>query len=184
MVITGIQILYHLFFFTRVAFYRFKESNQPLPPVTIIICAKDEVNNLRRNLPTLCTQDYPADYEVLVVNDNSDDGTLELLFDFVHEFDKLDYRNIPQQAKVLNGKKFALTIGVKAAKYEHVILTDADCEPSSKHWLQKMASRFTDKKQIVLGFGAYEKRKSFLNRCIRFETYITALQYLSYAMSG
>jgi glycosyltransferase involved in cell wall biosynthesis len=182
--VTAIQVLYYLFFFSRVAFYKFKESKVLLPPVTVIICAKDEVNNLRRNLPFLCTQDYPADYEILVVNDSSQDGTMELLFDLGREYDKLDYRTIPTDSKVLNGKKFALTVGVKAAKYENIILTDADCKPSSSIWLQKMASRFSDKKKIVLGFGSYEKGKGLLNACIRYETFFSALQYLSFALSG
>jgi cellulose synthase/poly-beta-1,6-N-acetylglucosamine synthase-like glycosyltransferase len=142
------------------------------------------VNNLRRNLPYICKQHYPAGYEVLVVNDNSSDGTMELLFDYGREFYHLDYRTIPQDAKVLKGKKFALTIGVKAAKYEHIILTDADCRPGNEYWLQHMASRFSDNKKVILGYSQYDKREGFLNACIRFETYFTALQYLSYAMAG
>lgn len=181
--IAFIQLVYYIFLFTRVAFYQYKINEQPLPPLTVLICAKDEINNLRRNLPFVCKQQYAAGYEVLVVNDNSSDGTMELLFDYGREYEHLDYRNIPQDAKVLRGKKFALTIGVKAAKYEHIILTDADCKPENEHWLTHMASRFTDTKKIVLGYSQYEKRKGFLNACIRFETYFTALQYLSYAMA-
>lgn len=182
-VVAFIQVFYYIFFFVRVAFFKVKDSATTPPPVTVLICAKDEVNNLRRNLPLICKQYYPPGYEVLVVNDNSCDGTMELLFDYGRVYEQLDYRTIPQDAKVLKGKKFALTIGVKAARYHHIILTDADCYPENEQWLSRMASRFTDKKQIILGYSQYEKRKSFLNACIRFETYFTALQYLSFALA-
>ncbi len=177
-----IQLFYYLFFFTRVSFFKQKPAIQA-PAVTVLICAKDEVNNLRRNLPFICKQNYPAGYEVLVVNDNSSDGTMELLFDYGREFEQLDYRTIPQDAKVLKGKKFALTIGIKAAKYDHIILTDADCRPINENWLANIATRFTEQKKVVLGYSQYEKRSGLLNACIRFETYFTALQYLAFAMA-
>ena len=180
----AVHALYYLIFYLRVALHRRKASTNPLPPVTVLICARDEAHNLRKNLPSICTQEYPADYEVLVVNDLSEDDTMETLFDLGRQFQRLDYRTIPTQAKVLHGKKFALTIGVKAAKYPNIILTDADCYPSGPFWLQRMASCFSDKKKIVLGFGGYEKHRGFLNKLIRYETFTSALNYLSFALSG
>jgi cellulose synthase/poly-beta-1,6-N-acetylglucosamine synthase-like glycosyltransferase len=182
----AVQVLYYLAVYVRLAVHKAKQAPTPdaLPPVTVLICARDEAHNLRKYLPAVCTQDYPNDYEVLVVNDLSSDDTMEVLFDLGRQYERLDYRTIPEQAKVLQGKKFALTIGVKAAKYPRVVLIDADCYPSSPLWLQRMATCFTDEKQVVLGFGAYEKRPGFLNKLIRFETFNTALNYLSFALSG
>jgi glycosyltransferase involved in cell wall biosynthesis len=183
-VTASIHAFYYLFFYSRLAFYRFKSSTNPLPPVTVLICARDEAHNLKKYLPAVCEQDYPNDYEVLVVNDLSEDDTMETLFDLGRKYQRLDYRTIPEQAKVLKGKKFALTIGVKAAKYEHIVLTDADCYPSSPQWLQHMASRFSSKKKIVLGFGAYEKREGLLNALIRYETFVSGMNFLSFALVG
>jgi glycosyltransferase involved in cell wall biosynthesis len=183
-VTASIHALYYIFIYARLAFYRFKPSTKPLPPVTVLICARDEAHNLRKYLPIICSQEYPTDYEVLVVNDLSVDDTMEVLFDLGRAFKNLDYRTIPEHAKVLSGKKFALTVGVKAAKYEHVILTDADCYPSSPYWLQRIASKFTDDKKIVLGFGGYEKRGGLLNTLIRYETCMSGMNYLSFALAG
>jgi cellulose synthase/poly-beta-1,6-N-acetylglucosamine synthase-like glycosyltransferase len=180
----SVQALYYLVFYLRLALHKTKSATKALPPVTVLICARDESNNLRKHLPAICTQDYPADYEVLVVNDLSEDDTMETLFDLGRQHERLDYRTIPTQAKVLQGKKFALTIGVKAAKYPNIVLTDADCYPSSPFWLQRVASCFSEQKQIVLGYGAYEKRDGLLNKIIRYETFVSGLNYMSFALAG
>ena len=195
----AVHAVYYLFVFIRVASHKSKPSAKPvanlsnatlevsqtsLPPVTVLICARDEAHNLKKYLPLVCEQRYPNDFEVLVVNDLSEDDTMEALFDLGRKYANLDYRTIPEQAKVLKGKKFALTIGVKAAKYPNIVLTDADCYPSSPFWLQRMASCFSDKKNIVLGFGGYEKRGGMLNKVIRYETFLSGLSYLSFAKIG
>jgi len=82
-----------------------------------------------------------------------------------------------------HGKKFALMVGIKGAKYEHLLLTDADCKPASKNWITSMMGNFTTEAEIVLGYGAYEKTKGLLNKLIRFDSYYIALQYLSFALS-
>jgi glycosyltransferase involved in cell wall biosynthesis len=82
-------------------------------------------------------------------------------------------------------KKYALTLGIKAAKNDYLLFTDADCYPTSNEWITAMSSQFTMQKTIVLGYGGYEKiAKSFLNKLIRFETLLTAIQYFSWAKAG
>lgn len=180
----GIQFLYFLFFFLRVAWYKNKTPKSiPLTPVTVIICAKDEANNLINNLPAILEQDYP-EYEVLVVNDNSVDESLNVLYDLSFKYPHLTIRDLKQESRVLLGKKYALTIGLKAAKHDVVVLTDADCMPSSRNWLREMRLKFEDNKDIVLGYAPYKKLPGLLNKCIRYETFWSALQYLSFAMAG
>jgi glycosyltransferase involved in cell wall biosynthesis len=149
----------------------------------VVICAKNEEENLRQFLPRILEQDYP-DFEVVVVNDSSTDGTEELLSEMSVRYKQLRYTSIPFNEKFLHGKKLALTIGLKAAKYDHVLLTDADCYPVSDQWLQWMASNLTGEKQIVLGYGGYERQKGLLNLIIRYETVFTAIQYFSHAIKG
>src|SRR5690606_28466257 len=82
-------------------------------------------------------------------------------------------------------KKYALTLGIKAAKHTHLLFTDADCKPLSKYWISEMSACFSDNKSIVLGYGSYSKvKKSLLNKLIRFETFLTAIQYFSFAKIG
>ena len=85
---------------------------------------------------------------------------------------------------MIAGKKFPLSIGIKEAKHEIVLLTDADCVPASEHWMFKMQDAFSNGVEVALGYGAYTKMPGLLNKIIRFETFHSALQYLSYALAG
>jgi Glycosyltransferases, probably involved in cell wall biogenesis len=184
------EVFYFIFFFSRVAFYRKKkdEETSPLYPVSIIVCAHNEEANLIKNLPTLLNQQYHRDgkpyYEVLVVNDNSEDDSYYVLQDMKKVYPHLHIVNLTQTAKLIPGKKFALSMGIKSARHPYVLLTDADCVPASEQWLSLMARGFRGGKQIVVGYGAYDEIDGVLNRTIRFETLHTAVQFLSFALAG
>ena len=183
--ITFIQIFYYLFFFSRLAFFKTAiKNNTQTHPVSVIICARDEAANLAKNLPGSLVQAYSTTHEVIVVNDNSFDDSKYLLEEFERNFKHLKVVELKQEAKMIPGKKFPLSVGIKTAKYEIVLLTDADCVPSSEHWIEKIQESYDDSTEIVLGYGAYHKKKGLLNRLIRWETFHTALQYLSYALAG
>jgi poly-beta-1,6-N-acetyl-D-glucosamine synthase len=178
------QLFYYLFVFARLIFYR-KKPAQPYEqvPVSVVICAKNEEENLRRFLPLILEQEYPK-YEVIVVNDCSKDNTEIILDELKQKYKHLKSTIIKEDEKFSHGKKLALTIGIKAASYEYLILTDADCEPASKNWLKEMQKNFTGEKNMVLGYGGYFTEKGFLNNIIRYETVFTAMQYLGFALAG
>lgn len=152
-----------------------------LEPVSIVICARNEEDNLTEFLPKVLSQEYP-DFEVIVVNDCSHDNTENVIDEFAKVFPNLRKVNIKEDEYYKHGKKFAMLVGIKSAKNNRLLFTDADCYPSSNYWLREMVSGFSDKHEIVLGYGAYEKQKSFLNKLIRFDTFIIAVQYLSAAI--
>jgi glycosyltransferase involved in cell wall biosynthesis len=184
--VVGIQLLYLLIFFSRVAFYKSKKrTRNQQHPVSVIVCARDEDENLARNLPALLVQEYPTTYEVVAVNDNSVDDSKYILQELKKTFkDRLEVVNLSQEAKMISGKKFPLSMGIKESHHEILLLTDADCVPASEHWVQKMQEAYDEGIEIVLGYGGYLKRPGLLNRLIRFETFHTAIQYLSFAMAG
>ncbi len=180
-----IQIFYYLFFFVRLAFYKKREkSSVQYHPVSVVICARDEAGNLTNNLPGVLIQNYPATNEVIVVNDNSFDDSKYILEAFKKTYRHMQVIELSQEAQLIPGKKFPLSVGIKTAKYEILLLTDADCVPASEHWITQMQSSYDDQTEIVLGYGAFHKQKGFLNKLIRWECYHTALQYMSYAMAG
>ncbi|MFN2456597.1 MAG: glycosyltransferase [Chitinophagaceae bacterium] len=180
-----IQVAYYLYFFSRVAFYKRKEKQKSQThPVSVIICARDEDEKLARNLHAVLVQNYPTTHEIIVVNDNSVDESKYVLADLQKTFKQLQIIELSQEAKLKTGKKYPLSIGIKEAKHEIVLLTDADCIPASENWISEMQNAFTDGIEIVLGYGAYNKRAGLLNKLIRWETFHTALQYLSYALAG
>ena len=153
-------------------------------PVSVVICARDEAANLAENLPGVLLQNYHTTHEVVLVNDNSQDESRYLLEGLHKQFRQLNVVELKQEAKLIPGKKFPLSVGIKSAKHEVVLLTDADCIPASEFWIQKMQEPFGNGVEIVLSYGAYQKSKGFLNKLIRFDTFHTALQYLSYAKAG
>jgi glycosyltransferase involved in cell wall biosynthesis len=183
--VIAIQLFYYLFFFRRLAEYKApqKDASQEYP-VSVIICARDEAENIARNLPGILVQQYRTTHEVIVVNDNSTDETKFLLDEFRKSFKNINPVALTQEAKMIPGKKFPLSMGIKSSKYEVVLLTDADCMPASENWIQKMQEAYHDDVQIVLGYGAYHKKPGLLNKLIRFETFHSALQYFSFALSG
>ena len=166
------------------AFNRFvpPDPNPSPPPVSVIICAKNESDNLKKFLPLIFKQNY-KEFEVVVVNDCSTDDTDNVLAQFKKEHKNFYYTSIPVDKKFFHGKKLALSIGIKAARYDHLVLTDADCYPASDKWLQHMAGSFSNDKKIVLGYGRYEKRKGLLNLLIRYETFWNAVQYFGFSLT-
>lgn len=184
-IITFIQLFYYLFFFLRLALHRTKTKNvSQTHPVSVIICARDEAANLVKNLPGALVQKYKTTHEVIVVNDNSLDESKYILEEYQRRFKQLQLVELKQEARFIPGKKFPLSVGIKTAKHEVVLLTDADCVPASEFWIEKMQDGFNEGIEIVLGYGAMHKKKGFFNKMIRWETFHTALQYLSYAKGG
>ncbi|MBN1131526.1 MAG: glycosyltransferase [Bacteroidales bacterium] len=180
---TFIQNGYYLFVYTAVIKYKNGEKTCRGEPISVIICARNEAENLVKNLPLILEQEYP-EFEVIVVNDASTDDTDLVLIELAGKYDKLRYTGIPVNDKFAHGKKLAVTIGIKAARYNHLLFTDADCYPVSRNWIRLMTCNLTPEKSIVLGYGKYENQPGMLNKLIRYETLFTAIQYLSMAIRG
>jgi cellulose synthase/poly-beta-1,6-N-acetylglucosamine synthase-like glycosyltransferase len=179
-----VQLYYVLFVHLKLANVSIEEV--PLSarkPISVIVCARNEIVNLEQYLPTLLSQDYP-EFEVVVVNDRSWDGTEEFLEQFGKKYHNLKIVKILDNDKFIAGKKFAVTMGIKAAKYDWLVFTDADCTPASDRWLMDMQQPADENTEIVLGYSPYIKKRSLLNALIRFETFFTAVNYLSFALKG
>ena len=181
---TLLQLVYFWFFYSRIAFVRNKNVSDQKQPVSVVVCARNEYENLLTFLPQILEQDYP-DFEVVVVNDASDDETIYLLRDYAKKYTKLKIVDLSESLNVFKGKKFPLSIGIKSAKNEIILLTDADCVPASSEWINKMQSRYLNSTtEVILGYGGYKVKRGLLNKLIRFDTMRIAMSYLSYALSG
>lgn len=155
-----------------------------LPAVSVIVCARNEQTNLQDYLHHLLTQDYPC-YEVIVVNDGSEDDTQIILERYTLQSKQLYTTFVPHDARVISSKKLALTIGVKAANYDYLLLTDADCRPSSPRWIREMMSGFAaSDTELVLGYGAYFEKPTVLSSLISYDTLFIGLQYMGMAAAG
>ncbi|WP_240186993.1 glycosyltransferase [Pedobacter nanyangensis] len=179
-----IHLYYVLGVHLKLAQYRINDlTAESQRPISVIVCARNEKPNLEKYLHRLFEQDYPQ-FEVVVVNDRSWDGTADLLEELGKKYSNLKVVQVAEGNKFIAGKKFAVTMGIKAASHEWLVFTDADCEPATPNWLKGMQQPADDDIEIVLGYSPYFKRKSLLNVLIRFETFFTAVNYLSFAVKG
>ena len=189
LVIISVAFIYQIYFYLRYLRLGGKVTSQTdsdvqLPAVSVIVCAHNEYDNLQDYLSILLEQDYPC-YEVIVVDDSSEDGSDLLLERWSRQYGNLYHTFVPRGARVLSNKKLALTIGIKAAHYDYLLLTDADCRPESKHWIREMMKGFSNEQtELVLGFSPYFEKSDLLNHLIGYDTLFNGLQYMGMARAG
>jgi glycosyltransferase involved in cell wall biosynthesis len=172
-------LLFSKFSFLKIS----KKITSENPPISLIICAKNEAENLQKNIPLWQQQNYP-NFDIILINDASVDESLEIMESFAENDKRIQIVNVKNNEAFWANKKYALTLGIKRSKNNRLVFSDADCYPASNEWLTTMAGKFSNEKQLVLGYGAYEKHPGFLNKIIRFETLMTAVQYFAYAKAG
>ena len=177
-----IQMAYHWILFSRLAFYKKHDKSCSYEPVSVIVCARDAYEYLLDIIPVLLKQDYP-EYEVVIVNDCSQDQTEEYLKDLARNNPKINLVNLTQHLNFFHGKKFPLSMGIKSARYDLLLLTDADCVPSTDQWIKEMVKAYDTNTEVVVAYGPYFERKGLLNKLIRFDTLYIAMQYLSLALA-
>lgn len=180
----AVLLFYYLFFFLRLAIATERNAHvDELLPVSVIICARNEAGNIISNLPQILKQDYP-DFEVIVVNDSSWDGTDDELREMQVTNLNLQVVTIGEDIQRRPGKKFPLTLGIKKAKNELLVFTDADCRPESDQWLKQMALGFSGGNDVVIGISPFIPVSGLLNALARFENLLTGAFYLSFALAG
>lgn len=181
-----IGLLSYYIIFSRIKLSSFDlENNSFNEGISIIICAKNELNNIKRFFPSWINQEYP-NFELIIVNDQSTDGSAEYLNTLALQYDKLKIVSISKDSsKELKGKRHALWQGIQAAENDYLFFTDADCQTNSKLWLRDLSKAFAQNgKEIIIGYSPYFKENSFLNKLVQYETFLTGLQYLAWAEAG
>ncbi len=179
-----VQVLYLILFNFRLLIHKKKvDKSTFLPPISVILCARNEEDNLFKNLPVILEQDYP-DFEVIVVNDQSQDDSGHIIKAYQKDFSNLKRINLEKNRHRKFGKKIPLTVGIKGAKHDLIVVTDADCKPNSNRWLREIAETYNSRKQIVLGYSPFYKIKGILNKFIRFDAVSIAITYLSFSKLG
>ena len=180
-----IQVIYYLGLYNRIHSHnkavRKEEIHftRELPPLSVILCARNEADNLRKALPAILEQDYPQ-FEVIVINDASTDETEDVLGFMEEKYPHLYHSFTPDSARYISHKKLALTLGIKASKYDWLVFTETNCIPASKDWLKLMARNFTSQTQVVLGYSGYDRTKGWLHKRVAFDTLFQSLRNLAY----
>lgn len=148
--------------------------------VSIIICGRNEAENIERYLAKVLQQLYDPGFEVVFVNDCSTDGSAKVLNALQKQFDYLKVVHLGEDEKTGSGKKGAVKIGIENASFEKLVFTDADCYPKNEFWLQAMANKLQDC-DVLLGYGPMKQKKSMLNALCVWETAHVAAQYFTFA---
>lgn len=183
-----IQVIYYLALYNRINAHNKAvrlnklSFSETLPPLSVVICAKNESENLRSFLPSVLEQDYP-NFEVIVVNDGSTDESEELLSALEKDYPHLYHSFTPENSRYISHKKLALTLGIKASKHDWLVFTEANSYPVSKDWLRLMARNFTPGTDIVLGYSGYERGRGWMHKKIAFDALFTSIRYLGYAIA-
>ncbi len=157
------------------------EPQGPFPPVSIVVAAHNEYQNLEQNLDSWLQQDYP-EFEVVVIDDRSTDDSHLVLLRKSQENAKLKIVHLDPDYVRNGGKKLALTLGFKKAQFHHFILTDADCKPASNQWLKHMCQEFKPGIDLVIAPSPLRVKPGFLGGVIHFETLLTHLHFLGWAL--
>ena len=181
-----VQLCIHWIRFSRLAFTKHRphaKLDSDLEPVSVVVCARDAYERLAELLPALLSQDYP-DFEVVVVNDCSDDETGTYLEDLERKEPRIKPVQLRQHLNFFNGKKFPLSMGIKSASHDLLVLTDADCLPTSNQWLRSMVGCYGEGTELVVGYAPYVRSKGLLNLLVRFDAVQQAMLYLSAALAG
>lgn len=180
----GIQLYFWYHVFIKILIHKpqdYKQQNISIP-ATVIVCARNEAENLKKNLPRILTQNYRS-LEIIVVDHASTDNTKEVLLSLCKKYPYLRSVEFYNTTGLL-GKKGPLSAGIEHATNEHLLLTDADCAPISDEWIRSILSNISGEKTIVLGYSPYKHKAGLLNLFIRFETVYTGIQYLSFTLWG
>lgn len=171
---------YYLLGYLRFVIYKAKRPPLLNRPISVVVYAKNDAQNLQQTLPEYLSQEY-ENFEVVVVDDHSYDDTATVMEEFLKHHKNLKFVDMKSSITHIKGRKYPLSIAIKESANEHILFTSADAMPASKYWLQKMASRFSEKKQIVLGYGTYSCQKGFFNLLLHYDKFFDAMQYFSLA---
>lgn len=182
-VFTAIQIIYYLIYSTFLFQQKNKAEISKQIPISVIIFAKNSADQLQKNLAFILAQNYPK-FEIVLINNVSTDNTSDILEAYKEKHDNIKIIDVENTEAFWGSKKYAMTLGIKASKYEHLLFTEANSEPRSEFWIAEMSKRISETKTINLGYANYKKEGSLFNVFIRFVNLISAIQCFSFAKSG
>lgn len=179
---TGIQIIYY-FLFSSILLKKKSTESHPEKPISVIIFVKNNAKNLSQFLPSILTQKY-SNFEVVLIDNNSTDKTHKVIQSFAKNHPIIRIVNVENNEAFWGSKKYALTLGIKASKYDHLLFTEATCNPISENWISEMSHQFSPNKSIILGYSSFKSENSVSNFIIRFYHFILSIQYLNFTKLG
>ena len=182
-VITLVQLVYYYVLYGRFAFYRKKRALSFRDiPISVVIVVRDDASQVLQTLPYLVEQQYSF-FEIVIVNDRSrDEHSLLAIKEYKERYPNIKIVDLSTAVSTSRGKKMAISMGIKCATYDHILLTSPNCVPASKQWLSLMAQNFQFQHKIVLGYNTFAKKNGLYSHFLLYDNLIGAVQYFSHAL--
>lgn len=166
----------------RLANKQMQTSLPTIPcPVSIVIAVHNQAHLLKKSLPLFLSQDYAEDFEVIIVDKNSDDETADLLEKFCDIYPYLHVSSIPQTARDISLQRLALTLGLRSANYEWIAFVNPQCMPTSDQWLTHFTRFCSEQKDAVMGFAAFEEGKGWNAAKCRLYKFWNQMHWMPYS---
>lgn len=180
LIVTFICQIVYLVYYSSVAKHKIENSNE-LEPVSVIVIVGNNAQYIEQGLPMLLEQEYP-EFEVIVVNDCGGTEIDMELRKLARAYKNLRFTTIKRDVLFNHSRKIPLNIGIKAAKYENVIITDVDAQPTNEKWLSCMSQGFTNA-DLVIGYTGMDVEKGLVNKYIRCSRFASSIRFLSAAIA-
>ena len=184
-----VQLAYYLGLYARIARRERAVSkgkvafSADLPPLSVIVCTSDQPADLEANLETILQQDYPQ-FEVIVINDGRTDDSEDLLTLLEERYRHLYHSFVPRTSRYVSHKKLAITLGIKASRYDWIVVTEPSCRPASDQWLRLLARNLTPGTEVVLGYSGYRPGRGWAHLRMAYDNLLTSMRYLGFALAG
>ena len=181
-----IQLYYYLSYYTRIAKAQKKQKGETLvelPPLSVIICVQNQLDEVRANIERILKQDYPK-FEVIVIDLASEDDTKFYLEQLGNSYNNFYFSYIPPSARFISRRKLAQTIAVKASKYDWLVFTEINSQPVSDQWLRKLMEQRQEDTEIILGYNRYKRENTWINRLSSYDNQLLNMRYLGSALGG
>ncbi len=133
-----------------------EEEQHDTPPISVVVISNGDIEQLERLIPAILQQDYPH-FELVIVEEGGREVTKQLVNRWHEQYKNIRLTFMPKNSRNIIRSKFSITLGVMAAKYDWILLTEADCMPVSDRWIRTFASRTTPSVDLIIGYSTYKQ---------------------------
>ncbi|HET6556422.1 MAG TPA: glycosyltransferase [Prolixibacteraceae bacterium] len=176
-----IQFYYLLGRYLQLALHKDRPSNTEPSPVTIILSLRNEEERIRELMTRFTEMDYP-DYQVVVVNEFSEDNTLDILHVLAESNPRIKVTSLSQETRFL--EKQAINLALKGARSPWIVQLTPDTHTISPEWLTKLTTLTDRSTDAVIGYTNVEKTKGLCNLLCRIERFSQFMVSGSWTLAG
>jgi len=175
-----ISILF-LFLFTGRILFRKKIQHSTAAPLSLIYTVRNEETRLKNNMAPVLSING-VDFEVIVVDDFSQDNSFQVLGMLRGRSDRLKVSTLQQETRF--STKMAQNLALKAASFEWILTVPISYENASIEWISGISNALDFNKTVVLSYCSAQNSGGFINRIYRIENYLSFTKSVGYILNN